>query len=149
MDTMLTAEQIPDHIRRIYADNPFMADFFKVNIEEVHCGGATVSLRTIPAKHTNHRGIIHGGVIAALADSVLGVTGASMGCIVVTVSMTVDYIRNTIPGESIRVESRTLHCGRSTMSITADIWDEQNKRLGYMLASMMIVGHFPEIPSCW
>jgi len=147
--TQLTPAEIPDHIRGIYAKNPFMAGFFEVRIDEVHCGGATVSLRTAPEKHTNHRGIIHGGVMAALADSVLGVTGASMGCVVVTVSMTVDYIKNTTPGETMRVQSRVLHCGRSTMAIIGEIRDEEDKLLGNMMASMMIVGHFSEIPREW
>lgn len=147
--TQLTPVEIPDHIRDIYTKNPFMADFFEVHIDEVHCGGATVSMRTVPEKHTNHRGIIHGGVMAALADSVLGVTGASMGCVVVTVSMTVDYIKNTTPGETMRVQSRVLHCGRSTMAIIAELRDEEDKLLGNMMASMMIVDHFPEIPREW
>lgn len=149
MVEQLKAGQIPDYIRSIYKKNPFMADFFQVHIDEVRCGEAVVSIRTDPARHANHRGIIHGGVMAALADSVLGVTGASMGCVVVTVSMTIDYIKNTRPGETIRVESRVLHCGRSTMAIVAELHDEEDTLLGNMMATMMVVDHFPEIPRKW
>ncbi len=145
----LTAKEIPDHIRAIYKKNPFMADFFQVHIDTVKCGEAVVSVKTDPAKHTNHRGIIHGGVMAALADSVLGVTGASMGCVVVTVNMNVSYIKNTIPGETIYVHSHVLHCGRSTMVINASIKDGRGVVMGDMTATMMIVGHFDEIPKAW
>lgn len=149
MEKQLTAKEIPDHIRQIYQNNPFMADFFHVHIDEVKCGEAVVSIKTEKAKHTNHRGIIHGGVMAALADSVLGVTGASMGCVVVTVNMNVSYIKNTIPGETISVHSHVLHCGRSTMVIHASITDGRGIVMGDMTATMMIVGHFEEIPRSW
>ena len=126
----LTAKEIPDHIRSIYKKNPFMADFFHVHIDEIQCGSATVSIHTEVDKHANHRGIIHGGVMAALADSVLGVTGASMGCVVVTVNMNVSYLKNTIPGATIYAHSRVLHCGRTTMVINASIIDSRGVVLG-------------------
>ena len=146
---MLTAAEIPDYVKNIYKKNPFMSDYFHVDIEDVSCGSAVVSLKTDPAKHTNHRGIIHGGVMAALADSVLGVTGASMGCVVVTVSMTVNYIKNTKPGNRMYVKSRVVHAGRSTMTIMSTLCDEENVLLSEIISSMMIVGHFEEIPREW
>lgn len=149
MERQLTAAEIPQHIREIYTKNPFMEDFFKVCIDEVHCGGATVSLVTKAGVHNNHRGIIHGGVMAALCDSVLGVTGASMGCVVVTVSMTLDYIKNTELGETLYVKSHVVHCGRTTMVIMGELRDGKGKLLTNMMATMMIVGHFPEIPQKW
>lgn len=142
-------EDIVARIREIYAPNHFMADFLQVSIDDISCGSATISLRTDPMKHTNHRGVIHGGTMAALADSVLGVTGASMGFMVVTVSMTLNYIRNITPGKSMTVTSRVTHCGRSTMAITADIHDEDGRFMSNVLASMMIIGTFDEIPRHW
>ena len=146
---MLKPSEIPEHIKNIYKKNPFMSDYFHVEIEDVKCGSAIVSLKTDPAKHTNHRGIIHGGVMAALADSVLGVTGASMGCVVVTVSMTVNYIKNTKPGNRMYVKSQVVHAGRSTMTIMSKLYDEENILLSEIMSSMMIVGHFEEIPRNW
>lgn len=145
----LSAAEIPDHIRSIYKKNPFMSDFFHISLDEIHCGGATVSMTTDPAKHANHRGIIHGGVMAALADSVLGVTGASIGAVVVTVSMTVDYIRNTSLGGRIRVESRVRHAGRTTIVIDMSMFDEKDRLLMDAMATMMVVDRFPEIPAKW
>lgn len=145
----LAPADIPDYIRGIYKKNPFMSDFFHISLDEIHCGGATVSMVTDPAKHANHRGIIHGGVMAALADSVLGVTGASIGAVVVTVSMTVDYIRNTSLGGRIRVTSRIRHAGRTTIVIDMSMFDEKDRLLMDAMATMMVVDHFPEIPAKW
>ena len=77
MEILTDPEQIRQHIRDIYKPNHFMMDYFHINIEEIHCGSATVSLKTDPEKHNNQRGVIHGGVFAALADSVTGVTSAT------------------------------------------------------------------------
>jgi putative thioesterase domain protein len=148
-EQLSTPEEIRARIREIYRGNPFMSDYFGISIDEIHCGGATVSLLTVPEKHTNHRGVIHGGVMAALADSVTGVTGASMGRMVVTVSLTLDYIRNCRPGSRIRVTSHVLHCGRTTMCIGAEMYDEEDRLMANLLASMMVVGSFPEIPEQW
>lgn len=142
-------EEIRRFIRHIYEGNSFMNDYFHIEIDEIACGAVTVSLKTDPAKHANHRGIIHGGVMAALTDSVLGVTGASVGAVVVTVSMTLDYIRNTTPGERLSVKSRIRHCGRSTMVIDMSLFDEEGTLLVDALATMMIVDHFPEVPFKW
>lgn len=140
---------IPARIRKIYDRNCFMHDFFHVKIDEIRCGHVTVSLQTDPKKHANHRGLVHGGVLAALADSVTGVTGATVGAAVVTVSMTMNFIRNTRPGETISVSSRIVHRGRTTMVIEASMKDEEGRLMAEMMSTMMIVGHFPDIPETW
>ena len=53
--------KIVEHIRNIYKSNHFMEDYFHIRIDEIRCGEVTVSLDTVPEKHTNHRGVLHGG----------------------------------------------------------------------------------------
>ena len=120
-----------------------------IDIDDIRCGKVTVSLLTDPRKHTNHREVLHGGVMMALADSVTGVTGASVGAVVVTVSLTMSFIRNARPGSRIRVKSRITHNGRTTIVIAAEMYDEDDKLMANILADMMIVDHFPEIPRKW
>ena len=50
MEILTDPEQIRQHIRDIYKPNHFMMDYFHINIEEIHCGSATVSLKTDPEK---------------------------------------------------------------------------------------------------
>ena len=75
---MEQVKDVPAYIRKMYGYNSFMTGF-GVSIDEICCGSAVVSIDIDPLKHFNHRGICHGGVLTALADSVLGVTGASAG----------------------------------------------------------------------
>ena len=126
-------EEIVARIREIYVPNHFMSDYFHIDIDDIRCGKVTVSLLTDPRKHTNHREVLHGGVMMALADSVTGVTGASVGAVVVT----------------IRVKSHITHTGRTTIVIAAEMYDEDDKLMANILADMMIVDHFPEIPRKW
>ena len=127
MEILTDPEQIRQHIRDIYKPNHFMMDYFHINIEEIHCGSATVSL----------------------ADSVTGVTSATVGAVVATVTLTMNFIRTVTPGETIRVTSKVTHRGRSTIAITAEMRDEEGRLMSNILANMMVIREFPEIPHHW
>jgi uncharacterized protein (TIGR00369 family) len=66
--------------------------------------------------HCNSRGLLHGGVIAALADNAMGLScGMAMPSIqgLVTISLTVDYVGSAKIGQWLQVEPRVLKTGRS------------------------------------
>ena len=66
--------------------------------------------------HCNSRGLVHGGVIASLADNAMGLSCASsLGSVqgLVTVSLTVDYVGSAKNGQWLQVEPRVLRTGRS------------------------------------
>lgn len=53
--------------------------------------------------------------LQTLADSVTGVTSATVGAVVATVTLTMNFIRTVTPGETIRVTSKSpprplYHC---------------------------------------
>ena len=56
-------DEIVARIREIYVPNHFMSDYFHIDIDDIRCGKVTVSLLTDPRKHTNHREVLHGGVM--------------------------------------------------------------------------------------
>ena len=140
---------VPARIREIYTHNCFMADFFHIHIDEIHCGGAQVSLHIEHDKHANHRNVVHGGALTALADSVLGVTGASVGEAVVTVSFSMNFISNVSFDGTVRMISKIKHHGRTTMVILGEMYDEHDKLLATMMASMMNVDKIEGIPRKW
>ena len=100
-------------------------------------------------KHANHRNVTHGGVLTALADSVLGVTGASVGEAVVTASFAMDFISNVSMDGTVRMISNIKHHGRSTMVIVGEMYDDRNRLLATMMASMVNVDKIEGIPSKW
>lgn len=68
--------------------------------------------------HCNSRGLLHGGVIAALADNAMGLScvaalgdGAARG--LVTVGLTIDYVGAAKLGQWLQVEPRVLKVGGS------------------------------------
>lgn len=64
--------------------------------------------------HTNARGLIHGGLIAALADNAMGHSCAQvMGWTssLVTINLSVDYIGSAEIGQWLAVESEVIRTG--------------------------------------
>lgn len=64
--------------------------------------------------HTNSRGLIHGGLIASLADNAMGYSCAQvMGwtASLLTVSLTVDYIGSAQIGQWLAVECEAIRTG--------------------------------------
>jgi uncharacterized protein (TIGR00369 family) len=64
--------------------------------------------------HTNARGLIHGGLIASLADNAMGYSCAqAMGWAssLVTISLAVDYVGSAEIGQWLAVESEVIKAG--------------------------------------
>lgn len=148
---MIAVEQVKDvpaYIRQMYTDNHFMTQF-GVHIGEIKCGSAEVSIDVDPVKHFNHRDICHGGVMLALADSVLGVTGASVGAVVATLNFSMNFIKGVHEPTTLTVRSHIKHSGHSTMVIEAEMTDSKKNLIGTILTTMFVVDRFKEIPAKW
>lgn len=66
--------------------------------------------------HTNGRGLIHGGLIAALSDNAMGYSCAHvMGGVssLVTVSLAVDFVGSAEIGQWLAVESDVIRTGKT------------------------------------
>src|SRR5690348_1083894 len=64
--------------------------------------------------HTNARGLIHGGLIAALADNAMGyscVAHLPEGSSLVTISLAVDFVGTGRIGQWLAVESEVVKTG--------------------------------------
>ena len=80
----------------------------------------------IGTAHCNSRGMLHGGVIAALADNAMGLScGAAMDPPpakgLVTVSLNVDYVGAGRVGEWLLVAPRVIRAGRTLGFVDAII----------------------------
>jgi uncharacterized protein (TIGR00369 family) len=76
----------------------------------------------IAAPHCNSRGMLHGGVIAALADNAMGLTlGLAAGQVgsIVTSSLAVDYFGLAKIGQWLVIVPRLVHAGKSSGIIDA------------------------------
>lgn len=104
-------------------------NLLKIEIDEIHCGGATVKMPIDFDIHTNHWLGVHGGALAALADTVMGITGASVGEVVQTLS-SISILSAICQVRGRRsLKSQVKHHGQTTMVIMAEMTDEQNNLL--------------------
>ena len=134
---MNTVTDVAAHIKQIWSSSAFM-NLLKIEIDEIHCGGATVKMPIDFDIHTNHWLGVHGGALAALADAVMGITGASVGEVVQTLSFNINFISN-LPGTGTAiVKSQVKHHGQTTMVIMAEMIDEQNNLLAAITTTMFI-----------
>ena len=135
---MNTVTDVAAHIKQIWSSSAFM-NLLKIEIDEIHCGGATVKMPIDFDIHTNHWLGVHGGALAALADAVMGITGASVGEVVQTLSFNINFISN-LPGTGTAiVKSQVKHHGQTTMVIMAEMTDEQNNLLAAITTTMFIL----------
>jgi len=75
--------------------------------------GAVVGL-VIDERHTNARGMVHGGVLVAIADTVMGHTAerAGTGTRLVTVSLCTDFVAAARLGEWVQGHATVRRSGR-------------------------------------
>jgi len=66
--------------------------------------------------HCNSRGFLHGGVIAALCDNVMGLSLVVLNntkANIVTISLALDYIGSAKIGDTVLIEPRVIRAGGS------------------------------------
>lgn len=93
-------EQVPARFERLQRGGPYMAGLGELYLRQED--GAIVIAMRVAERHTNMRGIVHGGMLASLADTALGI-GLTLSCEArhsfVTVSLTTDFLEAARPGD--------------------------------------------------
>lgn len=85
-------------------------------------GSLTFAYETKPWM-ANVWGVVHGGVVAALVDSCMGITcGVQCGMITPTVTMTVNYARPVPLNAALAARTRTVRIGSSTGQMSAELF---------------------------
>ena len=108
----MTVTDIPagfePHFRKSPFTDPWEPLYSKKTDKSVHIG-----LR-LAKPHTNARGLIHGGLIASLADNALGYScaqAAQWKTSLVTVSLAVDYVGSAQIGQWLQVDCEVIKTG--------------------------------------
>ncbi|MEM8513639.1 uncharacterized protein (TIGR00369 family) [Massilia sp. MP_M2] len=103
----------PPGFERLNRGGPYMAE-----LGELYCRrgeGEIVFAMRIEDKHTNMRGIAHGGMLASLADSALGL-GLALYCegrqSFVTVNLSTDFIDAARPGDWVQAHVEVQKVGQ-------------------------------------
>jgi uncharacterized protein (TIGR00369 family) len=108
MTTTAIPEGFEPHFRKSPLTEPWEPLYSKRTDKAVILG-----LR-LAKPHTNGRGLIHGGLIAALADNAMGYSCAQTigsSSTLVTISLAVDFIGTAEIGQWLAIESEVIRTG--------------------------------------
>jgi uncharacterized protein (TIGR00369 family) len=111
-EPQMSACEIPEGFEPHFRKSPF-TDPWEPLYSKRTDRGVTMGLR-LARDHTNSRGLIHGGLIASLADNAMGYSCAQvMGwtASLLTVSLNVDYIGSAQIGQWLAVECEAIKTG--------------------------------------
>jgi uncharacterized protein (TIGR00369 family) len=109
----MTASDIPDGFERHFRQSP-LTDPWEPIYSKRTADAVVIALR-LAKPHTNSRGLIHGGLIASLADNAMGLScGVKLGDgrpRLLTVSLAIDFIGSAQVGQWLAVETDVIKTG--------------------------------------
>jgi len=95
------------------------------DVESVHTGRAVFRL-DVRASHKQIHGVVHGGILAALADTAAAIaayTTVPNGMEIATVELSINYLE-PVPGGRIKADARVLRTGRNFVVTECEIFNE-------------------------
>ncbi|SMD12191.1 PaaI family thioesterase [Sporomusa malonica] len=132
---------LKDHLAKLYSQNPFVT-LLQIEIVKLQAGTAELSMPVISNKHTNLYNMAHGGALASLADTAMGMACATTGKKVVTLDMNLNYIRSAECQQAITAAATLIHNGNQTMVAETDIFDGMGNLLVKARATFFVTGSF-------
>ena len=145
---MLEPSQVEKWVKDRMKENPFMT-LIGAKMDEVKCGFAQLSIEIDPKKHANRYGAVHGGVMFAMADTAMGALCYSLGAQFVTLSATINFIKNTMQNDTFIARATPIHRGRSTIIGKVQVFNHENVLMADLMVTMFVTGIFDEIPKKW
>ncbi len=88
--------------------------------------GRAIFLLDVRAHHKQLHGVVHGGILAALADTTAAIavyTVVPRGTEIATVELKINYLE-PVPGGRIKADARVLRAGRNFVVAECEIWNE-------------------------
>jgi len=113
-----------DLLRRIFAGAPFMAD---LGVEPVSAADGEVhTVLKVAPRHLQHTGVVHAGVMAAMADHTMGAAAQSLapaGHWVLTAELKTSLLRSAL-GERLLCRAWVIKPGRTVSFTEAEVHAE-------------------------
>jgi len=95
------------------------------DVQSVEKGRAVFQLDVL-AHHKQVHGVVHGGILAALADTTAAIaayTAVPKGTEIATVELKINYLE-PVPGGRIKADARVLRAGRNFVVAECEIFNE-------------------------
>src|SRR5271156_1187127 len=102
--------------------------------------GKVVLRMRVSKKHLQVHGVVHGGVLAALADTAGGLATymtAPRGTRVATIEMKINYLE-AVEGGSVTAEAEVVRLGRHISVVDCDLRDDERRLVGKALMTFFV-----------
>ena len=102
--------------------------WLKVILIEVNKGSITADIK-VRDEMTNPGGMLHGGMIALIADEMIGATIATLDLphFFVSVNLNTDFLYPVKKGETVRAETKIIRKGKNIIHTECKIYNSENK----------------------
>ena len=130
-----------------YDKNPFCKTC-DIQVTRVAEGESELRLE-VDDKHTNIYGAAHGGVLATLVDTAMGVAAASVGYRIVTLNLNLSYINSIFFCDTAVAEAKIIHKGMSTLVAEGIIKNSKGDIVVKAVGTLFVVGRFDEVKEKW
>ena len=127
-------------MHELYESNPFVS-LLQMKITQLETDMIELSM-PITSNHTNLYDTVHGGALASLADTAMGMACSLTGKKVVTLEMNLNFVRAAGRRKSLHAIGRVLHNGRQTLVAEAEIFDNENKLVTKARGTFFVVGQW-------
>ena len=132
---------LKQYFQDTYRDNSYVK-LLEMRLVHVEPGTATISMPVNPERHTNLYHVAHGGALASLADTVMGVACGSVGRRVVTLELNMNFIKAAEATTSVTGIGRVIHNGRNTLVAEGEILSADEIVLLKARGTFYVVGQF-------
>jgi uncharacterized protein (TIGR00369 family) len=113
--------------RRTLRENPATS---LLGFEAVSVGNGRAVLKLdVKGKHRQLHGVVHGGILAALADTASAIaayTVVAPGSAIATVELKINYLE-AVPGGRVKADARVLRAGRNFVVVECELIDAKGK----------------------
>ncbi len=124
--TVLNAELLAYAQSRLKLSN--FSVLVGLEVEKLYEGGAVLGM-TVKEHHLQIHNVVHGGVIASLADTagaIAAYTVSAVGAELATIELKINYLLPIADGK-VEAEGRVLRAGRNFIVVECDIRNAQGK----------------------
>ena len=105
------------------------ADRLGVKFDRISADGTVVAHLTVATRHLNHQGVVHGGVLFTIAESVLAKAGNSHGITASTLDVAASFVAPARAGDLITAEAKEVGLRRRTAVYTVTLTNQQNETI--------------------
>ena len=122
-------------------DRNLFAKYMGMEIVDIQDGESVVTM-FVTHKHTNNRGVIHGGALVSLADMAMGLACHSLARRVVTLDLNISFTRRVKEGDTVKALSKVVHNGKTTMVVEGHIVDSTERLLATARGTFFVIGQY-------